>query len=56
MNNALKLTSYAGLVVTLVMPFSYFYGNLNLDQMKMGLTIAMFLWFVPAWFWMKKPE
>jgi len=54
MTAMLKLVSALALAGTIIPPLAYMEGGLDLQAMKLWMTIAAVAWFVATPFWMKE--
>jgi hypothetical protein len=51
--NVFKVISGVAFAATIVPPLLYVRGGLDLDAMKLWMTVATVAWFVATPFWMK---
>ena len=58
MKIAYRIIAAAGLLLTLIPPIVYLYGNISEDRMKTLMFIGAIIWFAGAipWLGRKQPE
>lgn len=56
MKMLLKTLSWLAMAVTVLIPILFLNGNMELDRVKMVMTLATAAWFATAPFWMKRAE
>ena len=52
MKRILQLISLIGLLLTIVPPVLFFFGNINQNFQNLLMLIGAFIWFVSAFFWL----